>query len=126
MSDNHNVGLVFEYQYRDAGNFKVQGRLPLSGLLSEEQKLQIIQKFEDNEYFIAEQIGVPPLYGALYELSGGPTDEDHVWHEFTGFQSNAGLVREDGQSPTKALDFLNRVLAVENWKEELSPHWSLL
>ena len=73
---------AFEYRYRDASNYKVSSRILLSGQLSESDRALIASKLQDGEYFIAEQVGVPPLYQALYDLSDGPTDDDHAWHEF--------------------------------------------
>ncbi len=37
-------------------------------------------------YFVAEQVGVPPLYEELYSYSNGPTVDDHAYHEFHGLR----------------------------------------
>lgn len=64
---------LFKYLYRDASNFKSRGSVVLSGLLSVAERGFIASKMEGGEFFIAEQIGVKPLYEALYELSDGVT-----------------------------------------------------
>jgi len=86
MVDSEEAPLTgFEYRYRDAGNFKASGRLLLTGSLSESERDEIIARLEDSELFIAEQIGIPTLYGQLYAINGGPNDDDHCWHEFVRF-----------------------------------------
>ncbi len=50
---------LFEYMYRDAGNFKTTGRLLLSG--QDPQAEGAIRRCLDwGDQFVAEQIGVPP------------------------------------------------------------------
>lgn len=112
---------VFEYLYRDAENFKVWGALLLKGALTDTQVLKMRSKFEGGEFFIAEQIGVPPLYEELWAYSGGLTKSDHPWHEFFGVR------------PAETDDFamkapwgmanglFNAVGKVGLWKENLSP-----
>lgn len=75
---------VFEYLYRDAGNFKAGGELLLEGELGEADIALLSSKFDSREFFIAEQIGVPTLYETLWqECECDPSEElDHVWHEF--------------------------------------------
>lgn len=121
MLDELAANLIFEYQYRDASNYKVQGELLLTGALSLEQKNRIMNKFEDKEFFIAEQIGVPPLYNMLYEFSDGPTSDDHVWHEFLAFRQSEFAMRCNA-SCVSASDFFQRILAVDRWDIELSSH----
>jgi hypothetical protein len=74
--------LVFEYLYRDAGNYKAFG----AGLVrvggGEDAEARIRAALGAEGTFVAEQCGIPPLYGGLWELSGGPTADDHALHEF--------------------------------------------
>jgi len=79
---------VFEYLYRDASNYKVWGELLLEGELSEACGLRLCQYFDGGEFFIAEQIGIPPLYELLWEqCQSEPSEElDHVWHTFGGIR----------------------------------------
>ncbi len=76
---------VFEYLYRDAGNFKAWGELLLEGMLTTEELARLTARFEQGELFIAEQIGVPTLYQELWrQCQCEPSDElDQVWHEFS-------------------------------------------
>ena len=73
---------IFEYLYRDSGNFKVWGALLLSGSSSREDEATLRNCLESEEFFVAEQVGIPVLYRELWALSGGPTSADHAFHEF--------------------------------------------
>jgi hypothetical protein len=84
----------------------------------------ITSKLYDGELFIAEQIGVPPLYKQLYEVSGGPTDYDHCWHEFRLFET-----LETRPAPAliwgEAEELLSRFRSIRKWDLQLSPHMSV-
>lgn len=110
----------FDYMYRDAGNFKAFGTVALDGRLSDADRELIRERLSSGEFFIAEQVGVPPLYRELYKWSGGPTSDDHCWHEFVGFRT---LSEAEGADPIPALEFVARFAAVEDWKQELSRHF---
>lgn len=73
---------VFDYLYRDAGNFKASGRLLLRGRFSTEVDAALRAALGGDGFFVAEQVGVPPLYAELWALSAGPCSDDHVFHEF--------------------------------------------
>jgi hypothetical protein len=113
---------AFDYMYRDAGNFKAFGSVLLKGSVSEADQAMVESRLSGGEFFIAEQIGVPPLYAELYRWSEGPTESDHCWHEFAGF-------RELTEPPTdtsaalRATDFVARFAALNAWNEDLSPHF---
>ncbi len=116
---------VFEYLYRDAGNFKAHGALLLEGVLSDADVAMLVGQFDGSEFFIAEQIGVPTLYQQLWdECDCEPSDEmDHVWHEFDEIRpANADDV---GVLPCwgRAEDFKKRVLGIRRWDETLSSNW---
>jgi hypothetical protein len=119
-------GTLFKYLYRDAGNFKAFGCLALEGALTLAEQHILRSRFPGDGLFIAEQLGVPPLYNELYRWSGGPTLSDHCWHEFDDVK-----VIEDSQVPAgasrsgPAKAFLARLLAVSFWDEGLSPHFWL-
>ena len=73
---------IFEYMYRDGGNFKTFGQLRLDGW-DERADAKIRQCLEWNNQFVAEQVGVPPLCREHWESVGeGPSDLDHAFHEF--------------------------------------------
>lgn len=116
---------VFEYLYRDAGNFKAHGALLLQGVLSDADIALLRGQLDGGEFFIAEQIGVPTLYQQLWdECDCEPSDEmDHVWHEF-------GEIRPAGAEDLTLLvcwgradDFKSRLLGVRRWDESLSINW---
>lgn len=113
---------VFEYLYRDAGNFKAWGALLLRGALTEIQVGEMCSKFEGGEFFIAEQIGVPPLYQELWDCSNGPTDSDHVWHEFFALRPAEESDSAMGALWGTANGLFKAVLRIAQWNECLSPH----
>lgn len=78
---------LFEYMYRDAGNFKTAGRLLLSGQDPRAEDA-IRQCLDWGDQFVAEQIGVPPLCAEHWEAVGEePSDLDHAFHEFLGLRN---------------------------------------
>lgn len=115
---------AFDYMYRDAGNFKAFGFVILKGDITRGDRQLIRSRLSGGDYFIAEQVGVPPLYNKLYECSGAPTPSDHCWHEFVGFREMAPP--EDTGSVISLRDFLSRFVGLEEWDESLSPHSSCL
>src|SRR3546814_15151748 len=73
---------VCEYMYRDAGNFKTEGRLLLSGM-DPEAGAVIRGCLEWGDQFVAEQVGVPALCEDHWDSVGeDPSDLDHTYHEF--------------------------------------------
>ena len=73
---------VMEYLYRDANNFKAFGQLLLTGQVKDSDVLKITSLLDSAEYFVAEQVNIPPLYSQLWKYSNGPTIADHAYHEF--------------------------------------------
>jgi len=77
---------VFEYMYRDAGNWKTHGALLLAGNV-ESVPGALEEYFECGGLFVAEQIGVPSLCVEHFSAcGGGPSDLDHAYHEFAGLR----------------------------------------
>lgn len=77
---------VFEYMYRDAGNFKTVGYLVLAGW-DPDADAAIRSSLEWSGQFVAEQIGVPPLCEDHWLATGeAPSDLDHAFHEFMGLR----------------------------------------
>jgi hypothetical protein len=118
---------LFEYFYGDAGNFKSHGSILLSGHISQSERELIESKMESGEFFIAEQIGVKPLYNALYEFSGGMTQADHVWHCFERFR----IIDDHDQIDEMELwgttsEFRKKFESNEGWNLSLSPHAALM
>lgn len=125
--DTHSVSrqafTLFNYVYRDAGNFKSRGSVLLSGSFSRSEREKIEGRMESGEFFIAEQIGVTPLYSTLYQYSGGMTDEDHVWHCFEEFQDVCEGDLIDEMSCWGTCErFAQSFEQVGNWNLTLSPH----
>ena len=113
---------AFDYLYRDAGNYKVRGSLLLNGAISQADRELVQSRMEAGEYFIAEQVGVHPLYEQLYKWSDGPVDLDHCWHEFVGFRELAAPSKPQSAVPVR--DFVDRFASVDGWDGALSPHFS--
>lgn len=68
------------YMYRDESNFKVDGRIVLSGQITPQQVDQLRTSLHQGEQFIPTQVGLPHL-GSTAEWPSFPSDDDHVWHE---------------------------------------------
>lgn len=83
MCDDH---IVFEYLYRDAGNYKAWGSLLLRGSVTPECEAELRSYLDSGEFFVAEAVGVPLVNRELWKWSGGPTEDDHGFHEFHGFR----------------------------------------
>ncbi len=115
---------VFEYLYRDASNFKVWGRVLLRGGVAPDNLARLRQCLDAGEFFIAEQLGLPPLYAELWSFSGGPTDADHVWHTFHALRL-AEAEEVVGSASETVEDFISRIEAISQWDEKLSPHWGI-
>ena len=115
---------VFQYLYRDAANYKAWGTLVLRGAATESDLEVLATHFESGEFFIAEQLGIPPLYAELWEFSNGPSIDDHVWHTFHVLRP---ATEEDINGPIFATlkEFISRIRVVKNWNPELSPHWDI-
>ncbi len=114
---------IFEYLYRDAGNFKSYGSVLLIGEITVKDRAEIEAKMESGEFFIAEQIGVKPLYERLYQFSNGMTDQDHVWHCFQGFKRLD--VRDDVvdmKSWGTVNEFKEMFAQITKWDLQLSKH----
>lgn len=115
---------VFEYLYRDADNYKSFGSVALEGSVSAERWASALGRLEDGTYFIAEQIGLPPLYDELYRWSAGvPTDADHCWHEYVSHAvvGESDLSRSISKVGT-AEAVVQHLLMVETWNIGLSPN----
>jgi hypothetical protein len=87
---------IFEYLYRDASNYKAWGQILLSGPVSEQDNDNLIRCLESGQFFVAEQVGLPPLFQDVWRLNGGPTADDHGWHEFVELRpATADEVQDD-------------------------------
>lgn len=113
---------IFDYLYRDASNYKSWGSLLLEDRTTETELEQLRTQLNCGEFFIAEQVGIPPLYAELWQFSDGPTEDDHVWHTFHELrQANAEEIT--GKPWGTVPELIARFKAVKRWNELLSPHW---
>ena len=116
---------LFEYMYRDAGNFKAHGSLLLTGS-SDDAEATIRSCLDWGDQFVAEQVRVPPLCEAHWASVGeGPSDLDHAFHEFVGLRPVAS--RESTLQPSGSLEALLARMraAAGKWDVTLSPNCDL-
>ncbi len=91
------MNILFQYLYRDAGNFKNWGEVVFYNKKDYEVSYlekQIKEILIDKEFFVAEKADVPKLQFPEYVKS-----LDHEWHEFhsisvTSVKSNDKLARD--------------------------------
>lgn len=117
--------MIFEYVYRDAGNFKTHGKVLLTGA-SEQAEAIIRGCLEWGNQFVAEQVRIPVLYEQHWEVVGdGPSDLDHAFHELVGLR--AASEEEADAPPWGSLDALiDRMRgAARRWDVTLSPNCDL-
>lgn len=114
---------IFEYLYRDASNYKAWGEILLLGVPSQSDVASLKACLEAEMYFVAEQVGIPAVYKELWDLSGGPTDDDHALHEFVGLR--AATVSETKAFPLfgELGSLLKAFEAVSEWDYSLSPNF---
>lgn len=116
---------IFEYIYRDASNYKVGGDVLLTGVPLPDDIDALRASLESGEYFVAEQVGIPALYQELWDLSGGPTSDDHALHEFVALR----VANEDERQSLKLFGDLPSLLktfqAVTKWDYSLSPNFDI-
>lgn len=116
---------IFEYMYRDGGNFKTYGQLLLLGHDADAE--QVIRScLETGGQFVAEQIGIPALCREHWEsVDDGPSDLDHAYHEFVSLRA---VGKEDAR--LKLWGSLDTLIARMNraagrWDVRLSPNCEL-
>lgn len=116
---------IFEYRYRDAGNFKTYGALLFTGYtVVAEAELRSRLGWDDQ--FVAEQLGIPSLCSAHWESVGeGPSDLDHAFHEFVALRPAAAT--ELGFKHGGSLEsLLARMRSAKGrWDVRLSPNCDL-
>lgn len=116
---------IFEYMYRDGGNFKTYGCLRLTGH-DRDAEAKIRSCLEWSDQFVAEQIGIPWLCREHWEAVGEePSDLDHAYHEFVGLRA---AVEEDSALPiwgTLETLVARMQSAARQWDVRLSPNWDL-
>ena len=116
---------VFEYLYRDAGNFKTHGFLLVSGLAPDAEST-IRRCLEWGDQFVAEQVGIPALCHKHWEAVGeGASELDHAFHEFAGLrptEADDAELPHWGSLPELVARF---EAAAGHWDVTLSPNCEL-
>jgi hypothetical protein len=114
---------VFEYVYRDAGNWKTHGALLLIGE-AQDMREAIRSCLESGYLFVAEQAAVPSLCEQHFiDCQDGPSDLDHAYHEFVGLRL-ATDVEAATLQPWGTIDelILRMQSASGRWDVSLSPN----
>ena len=118
-----NVHILLDYLYRDASNFKSFGSVEIRDGLSEAERSELHSCLESGEFFIAEQVGLPPLYRQL-EKYGGDGRDDHSWHTLLGFRE-VPTIPSNVETAVDGLKLLQSFrMAGQNWRPELSPNFA--
>lgn len=117
--------MVFEYQYRDAGNWKTNGALLLTGA-PDEAEAAIRSSLEWADQFVAEQVGVPSLCPEHFASTGdGPSELDHAFHEFVGLRKATSVDRALPHGGALATLIERFRAAAGRWDVRLSPNCDL-
>ncbi|QDH68956.1 hypothetical protein [Marilutibacter alkalisoli] len=114
---------VFEYMYRDAGNWKTYGALLLSGDAGDSQE-ELRKCLEWGDLFVAEQVEVPSLCEEHFMATGeGPSDLDHAYHEFVDLRVANDEELASMQVTGSLAELLVRMqTAAGRWDVRLSPN----
>ena len=78
---------VFEYLYRDAGNWKTYGEILLAGKFWPALRDELTACCEMDALFVAEQVHVEPLQPKHHVTYGEPSELDHAFHEFVDIRA---------------------------------------
>lgn len=114
---------VFEYLYRDAGNWKTFEKLLLSGKSQSSDPSVISTQLDSKLYFVPEQIGVPPLQQQHldYYNDGDGDDLDHAFHEFLTLRQATPEEIAELRTHGSREALMDRIKAVRSWDVRLSP-----
>ena len=114
---------VFEYMYRDAGNWKTYGAVLLAGF-DESAEARILGSLDSDKTFVAEQVSVPALCEKHWKDCGdGPSDMDHAFHEFVCLRSATIEERESLRVEMTLASLLGKFAsAAGRWDVRLSPN----
>ena len=111
---------VFEYEYVDGGNFKSWDLLLLRGKASPSDINRITSCMLDSEFFIAEQVGIPPVYSGVTKY--GNRDLDVATHHFCKLRSATEIEISELKCHGSVSDIITAFEdAKEHWHYSLSP-----
>lgn len=119
-----NAWSIFDYLYRDAGNYKSWRSVLLEGCATSADIEAVKASLDRGEFFIAEQLGIPAAYAKPEARKKTPTEDDHVWHEFSELRPAQAHERV-GEPWGTVAELVTRFRSVTHWDERLSPHWDL-
>ena len=114
---------VFEYMYRDAGNWKTYGGLLLIGE-AKDTGGAVRDCLESGDIFVAEQVAIPSLCEQHFtDCKDGPSDLDHAYHEFVDLRpaTDADVATLQLAGTLNAL-MLRMQAASGRWDVSLSPN----
>jgi len=118
---------IFEYIYRDAGNYKTHGRLLLAGHATPADEATVRASLDlDGVCFVAEQVGLTPLQPQHLRDCGVEAGElDHAYHEFAALRfAESGDMRGEAAKMT-VFELVRRFReAAGHWNPERSPYAS--
>lgn len=114
---------VFEYMYRDGGNWKTFGTLLLDGDSGDVRSI-LTDCCESEALFVAEQVGIPSLCTQHWTDCGdGPSELDHAYHEFVDLrpatEEDHAMLPVAGSLAALLVRFKN---AAGRWDVSLSPN----
>jgi len=114
---------VFEYLYRDGGNWKTWGEILLSGCFPSAVYADLLSCLETDGLFVAEQLGVKSLCYRHFETYGGPTELDHAYHEFHDLREATSDEIASMSVDDSIENFMARLHAINgNWNVLFSPN----
>lgn len=116
---------VFEYMYRDAANWKTVDKLVLQGPVQQSHVEAIFLALDSGLYFVAEQVGVPPLQRQHVELHGAGSSEglDHAFHELIAIRPAKGAELDAPIAAADLAELASRFRATNGrWTCTLSPY----
>ena len=114
---------VFEYMYRDGGNWKTHGALLLSGDANGIRE-SLEECFEWGGLFVAEQVGIPSLCSEHFAAcSDEPSELDHAYHKFVDLRPATGEEVACMSVASSLKDVVERMRAAAGrWDVRLSPN----
>jgi hypothetical protein len=129
------VNTKFSYMYRDGGNNKRVGSLTFAGPPSQDLEKRLRQAFDECEYFIAHQIGIPEIFLWNPQMDYDPDDPttypenmgrdgyciaedlDHCWHELDGIQATMEPANDAHQRTIEQFLFEVERIAKHGWQD---------
>jgi hypothetical protein len=110
---------LFNYLYRDAGNYKRWGEIVFAGAPSDAFTLRLKKVLYDGALFIASQVNVPDV---SFEASGtDPRDnDDHPWHEFSSMENSSQPPNDPSKRTIEELVGQFERAAKDGWRPKSS------